>query len=156
MVSRLMANLSNYVKPSEMRRIVETHRHLRESHWTAKASFSPLYVERDRTHIERLYRPHTDKATVSRTGTRPPPSYGKGPTGVGESVMTLPGIPSNGCPQGLAGKGSDRQCLVQSRHRSRSAGKPPTWRSCDPFPRNDACVRDEELRSKRSLITWVS
>ena len=35
-------------------------------------------------------------------------------------------------------------------------GEPSTGRSCDPFPRNDACVRDEGLRSKRSLITWGS
>jgi hypothetical protein len=65
---------------------------------------------------------------VTGTGTRQPTRCGKGPTAVGESVMVLPGIPRNGCPQGLAGKGSDLQCGVQSRRSSRRRGKPATGR----------------------------
>src|SRR5262249_41223870 len=40
-------------------------------------------------------------------------------------------------------------------HSSRRVGKPHTGRSCDPFPRNGACARDEGHGPMRSLITWV-
>jgi hypothetical protein len=49
----------------------------------------------DAISYQRLYQPHTGKATVSRTGTLPPPSCGKGPKVAGESVMVLPGSPRN-------------------------------------------------------------
>ena len=114
-------------KSSGMRKIVETHSHLRESQ-TGMAMFpSPGWIE-CRNIQQGLYRPHSGKATVTRTGTLPPSSCGKGPNAVGESVRGLPGMPSKGCPQGLMGKGHDLQCVVQSRRSSRSTGKLCTGR----------------------------
>jgi hypothetical protein len=45
---------------------------------------------------------------VSRTGTLPPPSCGKGPTAVGESVVVLPGSARNPAAR-LTRTGSDRE-----------------------------------------------
>jgi hypothetical protein len=92
------------------------------------AMFLSLDLRKSRYLKQGLYQPHTGKATMPRTGTLPPTSCGKGPKAAGESVMVLPGIPSNGCPQGLRRKGSDLQCSVQSRRSSLSTGKPCTWR----------------------------
>ena len=78
--------------------------------------------------MQGLCPPHRDRVTVTGTGTRQPSSCGQGPKAVGESVMVLPGIPCNGCPQGLTGKGSERQCTVQSHRSSRRRGKPATGR----------------------------
>ena len=117
-----------------MRRIVVTHRHLR-GRQTAELP-SPSMV-RLRVSILGLYQPHTGKVTVPGTGTRQPSSCGKGPKAVGESVMTLPGKPQ-GDATWLECKGLDLSLWWQSRCSSLSTGKPCTWRSCDPFPRNDA------------------
>jgi hypothetical protein len=91
-----------------MRRIVETHRHLRESQMVCMAKFLSPNLVVYRNAREGLYRPHTGKVTVSRTGTLPPSSCGKGPTAVGESVMVLPGSPRNPATR-LTRKGSDRE-----------------------------------------------
>jgi hypothetical protein len=88
--------------------------------------FSPLQMQMLRMK-QGLYQPHTDKGTVTRTGTLPPPSCGKRPTIVGESVMVLPGN-QHGTAVRLTHKGSDRSALGQSHCSSRSAGKPRTWR----------------------------
>src|SRR4051795_11509336 len=98
MVSGIFANLSNYVKPLGMRRIVETHRHLRESQGNLMAMFLSLNRIVGTEVRSGLYQPHTDKVTMPRTGNRQPPSCGKGPTAVGESVMMLPGIPQKDRP----------------------------------------------------------
>jgi hypothetical protein len=95
-------------KAWDTRRIVETRRHLRESQNAPMA----MCLSPDRTEclyvMQGLYPPHTDKATVPRTGTRPPPSCGKGPNAVGESVMMLPGSPRQPAVR-LTGKGSERK-----------------------------------------------
>jgi len=68
-----------------------------------------------------------DKATVPGTGTHQPSSCGKGPNAVGESVMTLPGKPPRDAAR-LVCKGHDLSRWWQSRHSSRSAGRPRTGR----------------------------
>jgi hypothetical protein len=110
-----------------MRRIVETHRHLRESQRVIMATFlSPELM--DETHTNQgLYQPHTGKATMPRTGTRPPPSCGKGSTAVGERVMMLPGNPPRDAAR-LTCKGRDLSGWGQSRCSSLRTGKPSTWR----------------------------
>ena len=107
MVSRSMANLSNYGKTSGMRRIVGTHRHLRESQRLVAGNVSLPWFN-GVTLNQGLYRPHIDKATVPRTGTLPPPSCGKEPTAVRESVMVLPGSPRQPAAR-LTGKGSEQK-----------------------------------------------
>jgi hypothetical protein len=77
------------------RRSVEASRHPRESVLIRRLS--------PRQHgpngrAKGLSHPHSGKVTVPRTGTLPPPSYGKGPTAVGERVMGLPGSPRNPAP----------------------------------------------------------
>lgn len=73
--------------------IVETHSHLRESHTSSMATFLSPDLKECQNFRRGLYRPHTGKATVTRTGTLPPTSCGKGPNAVGKSVMVLPGNP---------------------------------------------------------------
>src|SRR3989442_1012103 len=106
--------------------IVDASSHLRESQ--KNTMFLSLELLDRFYNRQGLYRPHTGKVTVTRTGTRQPSSCGKGPKAVGESVIVLPGIPRKGCLQRLRCKGSDLQCLVQSRRSSLSQGKPGTWR----------------------------
>jgi hypothetical protein len=92
----------------DMRRIVETHRHLRGSQNEYMATFPSPEDKISRSIYQGLYQPHIGKATVSRTGTLPPPRCGKGPTVVGESVVVLPGSPRDPARR-LTGKGSDRE-----------------------------------------------
>jgi hypothetical protein len=110
-----------------MRRIVEAHRHLRESQIGVMAMFlSPILT--DMSYVwTGLYQPHTDIATMPGTGTSQPTSCGKGPTAVGESVMVLPGISHIDAIR-LTGKGSDLCVWGRSRHSSRRQGKPATGR----------------------------
>src|SRR5215813_1578022 len=94
-------------KPLGVRRIVDTHSHSRESQKRPMAMF--LSLDRmDQDIMQGLYWPHTNKVTVTRTGTLPPPRCGKGPTAVGESIMGLPGSPQNPAAR-LTGKGSERE-----------------------------------------------
>jgi hypothetical protein len=99
-----------------------------------------------------LYRPHTGRATVTRTGTLPPPRCGKGPKAVGESVMGLPGIPRKGGLQGRPGKGSERPGAVQSRRSSRRQGKPVTWRRAAV----QGLTRIQSRRKSRFLLLLAS
>src|SRR5436309_13499374 len=100
-------------KPLGMRKIVEMHRHLRGSR-IQKTACKPSLGSADLEHADRgLYQPHTDKAMVSRTGTRQPPSCGKGPNAVGESVMTLPGKPQRDAAR-LMGKCHDLTCSCRA------------------------------------------
>jgi len=115
------------LQPLDMRRIVETHRHSRGSRKRCTAKFPPPDLLEYRPSKRGLYQPHTDKATVSGTGTLPPSSCGKGPNAVGESVMTLPGKPLRDAAR-LVCKGHDLSLWWQSRHSSRSAGRPRTGR----------------------------
>jgi hypothetical protein len=94
-------------KSSGMRRIVATHRHLRESQGLRMAMFLSLDRSQGVRDGQGLYQPHTDKATVPRTGTLPPLSCGKGPKAAGESVMVLPGSSRHTAVR-LTSKGSDR------------------------------------------------
>ena len=82
MVSGLFANLSNYAIKHRVRcRIVVMRSHLRGSQKSDMFSSPEL---RDRLDANQgLYPPHTDKATVTGTGTRQPSSCGKGPKAVG-------------------------------------------------------------------------
>jgi len=110
---------------SFMRRIVDTHSHSRESQSVEMAMFlSPKWVDYKDAQ-QGLYRPHTGKATVTRTGTLPPSSCGKGPTAVGESVMMLPGNPPRDAAR-LTVKGRDLSGRGQSRYSSQRTGKPST------------------------------
>jgi len=63
------------------------------------AILSPDKDKRPRS-LQELYQPHTDKVMMPRTGTRQPPSCGKGPNAVGESVMALPGNSYQSAHQG--------------------------------------------------------
>src|SRR5262245_13023305 len=78
-------------KPWGGRMIVEAPSHSRESQNILMAMFLSPGLRKYTYPKQGLYRPHTDTVTVTRTGTRQPPSCGKGPTAVGESVMVLPG-----------------------------------------------------------------
>lgn len=95
-------------KRSGMRKIVDTHSHLRESQIDIMAMFLSLDMRNRPLPMQGPYRPHTDKATVTRTGTLPPPCCGKGPKAGGESIVVLPGSPRNPAAR-LTGKGSDRE-----------------------------------------------
>jgi hypothetical protein len=110
-----------------MRRIVVTRIVTKGRADGGQKCLPPDLTEVDHVKQE-LCPPHMSRVTVTGTGTRQPSSCGKGPTAVGESVRVLPGIPHKGCPHGLAGKGSDHQCSVQSRRSSRRQGKPATGR----------------------------
>jgi hypothetical protein len=87
------------------RRSVEASRHSRESVLIRR--FSPCQHGLN-VRETGLSHPHSGKVRVPRTGTLPPPSYGKGPTAVGESVMGLPGSPRDPAMR-LTGKGSERE-----------------------------------------------
>jgi hypothetical protein len=93
-------------KLAGMRRIVETHKHSRESRTNRTTlSFGIIEcIDMKRRHAQ----PHIGHETVLRTGTLPPPSCGKGPKAVRESVVVLPGSPRNLAGR-LTGKGSDRE-----------------------------------------------
>ena len=95
-------------KPWGMRRIVETHSHSRESQIDFMAMFLSLGMRNTLLPMQGLYRPHTDKVTVTRTGTLPPLRCGKGPKAAGESIVVLPGSPRNPAAR-LTGKGSERE-----------------------------------------------
>jgi hypothetical protein len=107
MASGLFANLSNYVQVTGMRRIVVTHRHLRESRNLFTTMFLSLDLMECLYNRRGLYTPHMSKVTVPRTGTLPPPSCGKGPNAAGERVMVLPGSLQHSAVR-LTGKGRDR------------------------------------------------
>jgi hypothetical protein len=110
-----------------MRRIAETHSHLRGSRNSLTAMFpSPEGGQIPRPR-QGLYPPHTGRVTVTGTGTLQPTSCGKGPTAVGKSVMVLPGNPQ-GAAARLTGKGSDRSRWGQSRCSSQGTGRPSTGR----------------------------
>jgi hypothetical protein len=72
------------------RRIAEARSHLRGSRIVATAMFPSPGVMEDYNIARGLCRPHTDRATVTGTGTLQPASCGKGPKAVGESVMGAP------------------------------------------------------------------
>ena len=125
MVSRLMADLSNYAQAAGMRRIVEEHSHPKGPGGISLEVSLSLYMS---NHTQGGYFDLISKvATVTRTGTRQPPSCGKRPNAVGEGVMALPGI-QHGTAVKLTHKESERSVLGQSRRSSRSAGKPRTGR----------------------------
>jgi len=134
-----------------MRRIVETHRHLRGSQIEGTAMFPSSRMLKYRQNIERLYQPHTDKATVSRTGIRQPSSCGKGPKAVGESVMALPGKPQGDAVR-LECKGLDLSRWWQSRRSSLSAGRPRTGQRAAV----QGTVGIQRLRNSRFLPLMVS
>src|SRR5215831_12507723 len=95
-------------KPSGMRRIVETHRHSRESRTRFTARFlSPqgLRVYSDPRDFPGLI---PRKLWCPGRVLARPSSCGKGPTAVGESVMGLPGSPRDPAAR-LTGKGSERE-----------------------------------------------
>jgi hypothetical protein len=87
----------------------------------------PLHPELGSFSGWRLLRPHTEVITMTRTGTLQPTSCGKRPNAVGQSVMTLPGKPTQDAVR-LSGKGTDLWRWWQSHRSSLSAGKPRTWR----------------------------
>jgi hypothetical protein len=138
--------------------IIEASSHVRESRIEITAMFLSPDIMDSSDVMQGLYQPHTDRATVTGTGTRQPSSCGKGPKAVGESVMVLPGIPSKGCLQRLTSKGSDRQCSVQSRRSSLRTGKPSTWqRAADQgtVEIQRTWMRQQWLKVIRSLMTNV-
>jgi hypothetical protein len=73
-----------------MRRIIVKHSHSRGIGRIVTEMFSPSPFEYYCDSKARLTRPHIELATVTRTGTRQPPSCGKKPKAVGQSVMPLP------------------------------------------------------------------
>ena len=80
-----------------------------------------------RNNRQGLYPPHTDKVTVTGTGTLQPSSCGKGPKAVGQSVMMLPGNPDGDAAR-LMCKGHDLSVWGQSRCSSPRTGRPSTGR----------------------------
>jgi hypothetical protein len=110
-----------------MRRIVETHSHSRGSQSTVMAMFSSPKRLEYRNNRQGLYPPHTDKVTVTGTGTLQPSSCGKGPKAAGQSVMMLPGNPDGDAAR-LMCKGHDLSVWGQSRCSSLRTGRPSTWR----------------------------
>jgi hypothetical protein len=89
MVSRLMANLSNYVLNFGMCvRIVVKHSYLKGVSMDITETLSSQ--RRRYAHVMRLVRPHIGLTTVAGTGTRQPSCCGRKPKAVGQSVMLLP------------------------------------------------------------------
>jgi len=75
---------------SVMRRIIVKHSHLRGIGSLITEMFSPSLSEYHFDSNTRLTQLHIESIMVTRTGTRPPPSCGKKPKAVGQSVMSLP------------------------------------------------------------------
>jgi hypothetical protein len=114
-------------KAWDMRRIIEKHSHLRGTRISCTGMFSPSLSENGHHSHMRLTQLHIESITVTGTGTRQPPSCGKKPNAVGQSVMTLPGKPTVDAAR-LTRKGSDLLCWWQSHCSSRSAIRSRTWR----------------------------